>query len=98
MDQNYSLSYSAILGNESGDLALGDAVIFEDATGVIRLFPSPEEAVTAWVRGMSSQGIDLVELRRRRGFGLMDSACPHDGKESFLFNVEVSGFGVASTD
>ena len=98
MDQNYSLSYSTVLGNESGDLALGDAVIFEGASGVMSLFPSPEEAVTAWGHGMNSQGVDLVELRRRHGFGLMYSACPHDGAESFLINVEVHDFGVASTD
>ena len=98
MDQNYSLSYSAILGNESGDMALGGAVILEDTKGVMNLFPSPEEAVTAWARGISSQGVDMVKLHRRHGFGLMYSACPHDGGESMLFNVEVYGFGVASTD
>ncbi len=97
MNQHYSLSYSAVLGNELGDLALGDAVIFEDATGAISSFPSPEEAITAWVQGMNSQGVDLVELRRRHGFGLMYSICPRDGAESFLINVEVHGFGVAST-
>jgi len=98
MDQNYALSYSAISENEPGDLALGDAVIFEEATGGSSVFASPEEAVAAWVYEMSHQNIDLVELPRRRGFGLIYSTCPRDGGESILFNVEVHEFGVGSTD
>ena len=98
MGQNYALSYSAISENDSGDLALGDAVIVEEATGMIGLFPSPEKAVAAWVCGKNHQNIDLVELPRRRGFGLIYSACPRDGGESLLFNVEVHEFSVGSTD
>ena len=96
MGQNYALSYSPIMENESGDLALGDAVIVGEATGGSRVFPSPEKAVAAWVYGMNYQNIDLVELPRRRGFGLIYSACPRDGGESLLFNVEVHEFGVGS--
>ncbi len=98
MDQNYALSYSAISENEAGDLALGDAVIVAEATGGSSVFPSPAKAVAAWVCGMNHQNIDLVELPRRRGFGLIYSACPRDGKESLLFNVEVHEYGVGSTD
>ena len=97
MGQNYALSYSAISENEAGDLALGDAVIVEEATGGSSVFPSPEEAVAAWVCGKNRQNIDLVELPRRRGFGLIYSACPRDGGESLLLNVEVQEYGVAST-
>jgi len=98
MGQNYALSYSAISENEAGDLALGDAVIVAEATGGSSVFPSPAKAVAAWVCGMNHQNIDLVELPRRRGFGLIYSACPRDGKESLLFNVEVHEYGVGSTD
>ena len=98
MDQNYALSYSAISENEAGDLALGDAVIVAEATGGSSVFPSPAKAVAAWVCGMNHQNIDLVELPRRRGFGLVYSACPRDGTDSFLFNVEVHEYGIAPTE
>lgn len=98
MGQSYALSYSPIMENEAGDLALGDAVMVAEATGRNSVFPSREEAVAEWVCGMNHQDIDLVELPRRRGFGLIYSACPRDGKESLLFNVEVHEYGVGSTD
>ena len=94
MGQNYALSYSAISENEAGDLALGDAVIVAEATGGSSVFPSPAKAVAAWVCGMNNQNIDLVELPRRCGFGLIYSACPRDGADSFLINVEAHEFGV----
>ena len=96
MGQNYALSCSAISENESGDLALGDAVVVGEATGGSSVFPSPEKAVAAWVCGMNHQNIDLVELPQRRGFGLIYSACPRDGADSFLINVEAHEFGVGS--
>jgi len=94
MGQNYTLSYSPIMENESGGLALGDAAIVGEATGGSSVFPSPEKAVAAWVCGMNNQNIDLVELPRRCGFGLIYSACPRDGADSFLINVEAHEFGV----
>ncbi len=65
------------------------------AAGVQFTDPVGEDAVAAWVGGMSNHRINLVELRRRRGFGLIYSTCPRDGGESILFNVEVHEFGVA---
>lgn len=98
MYRKYMLSYSPILENVSGDLAVGDVALLEDEEGVVGMFPSSEEAVTAWVCKMGHQDVDLVELRRRRGFGLVYSACPRDGSVSFLYNVEVQEYGVASTN
>jgi hypothetical protein len=98
MCQNFVLSFGTIQEDESGDLALNDVTGFEDAEGGIGVFPSCEDAVIAWVCRMSHQNIDLVELPRRRGFGLVYSACPRDGGESMLFNVEVHEVGVARTD
>ena len=98
MGQNYALSCSTISENEAGDLALGDAAIVEETTDGRSVFPSPEKAVAAWVCGKNRQNIDLVELPRRRGFGLIFSACPRDGGESLLFNVEVHELGVGLTD
>lgn len=98
MSRKYALSYSPIMENASGDLAVCDVTVFKDAEGGIVVFPPCEGAVAAWVREMGNQSFDLVELCRRRGFGLIYSACPQDGSESMLFNVEVHGFGAAMTD
>lgn len=98
MYRKYALSYSPILENASGDLAVCDVTMFKDRGGVIGVFPSPEEAVAAWVCRMGHQDVDLVELRRRRGFGLVYSACPRNGGESLMFNVEVHGYGIAPTE
>ena len=91
MSQQYALSYSAILEQASGDLTLGDATVFKDGERRIGVFPSPEEAVAAWVCKRGHQDVDLVELRRWRGLGLVYSACPQDGSDSFLYDVQVDG-------
>lgn len=89
MCQNYSLWYGPILQHSSGDLAVGDVTVFQKTAGMIDLFRSPEEAVSAWASAMTKRSIDLVELPRRRGFGLVYSASPREGSESLIYNVDV---------
>jgi hypothetical protein len=84
--------------NASGDLAVCDVTMFTDGEGVIGVFPSPERAVAAWVCKMRHRDADLVELPRRCGFGLVYSACPRDGGESLLFNVEVHECGIEPSE
>ncbi len=98
MSQNYSLRYEPILEHSSGDLAVGGVTAFQKREGVVSVFTSPEEAVSDWVSAMTNRRIDLMELPQRRGFGLVFSASPRDGAESFLYNIEVYGCDFGSTD
>lgn len=97
MCQKFIVCFGPILEYASGDLALGDGDTFENE-GVISVFMSPEEAISAWVSAMTTRNIDLVELPKRQGFGIVFSATPCDGAEGVLYNVEIYRCGFGSTE